>query len=304
LKREWGAYSRTLLTKNAARKMQGGASYPKRLAHAVAGTGASALLGKLSTPGMKWFAARGRPLHFARRDEEPKRRSYLVPALAGVAAAGGVGAYLGVRKLRKGLEPAIARLPGTLDSVKAAGDRAAAATIQAAGSFKSATDSFRKSTDSIGRVAGQIEQSKGKTWLRRRLGFAALHRAVEFAYADALDKGWDVRDARGRSARVYAPGSRRRERRPKEWGEKTENIRAVRNVAIAGTVAGAVGAGYLLRKNSGLKRTVAAADQNAKTAVVKRIQAAQAKARDLKIKRTMREAAASPSANFPALRLA
>jgi hypothetical protein len=133
---------------------------------------------------------------------------------------------------------------------------------------------------------------------------AEVARALHFAYADALDKGWDVRDARGRSARVYAPGSRRRERRPKEWGEKTENIRAVRNVAIAGTVAGAVGAGYLLRKNSGLKRTVAAADQNAKTAVVKRIQAAQAKARDLKIKRTMREAAASPSANFPALRLA
>lgn len=47
-------------------------------------------------------------------------------------------------------------------------------------------------------------------------------------------KGWDIRDPRGRSARVYAPGSRKRVRREKEWSEKTENIRAVRNAALAG----------------------------------------------------------------------
>ena len=62
------------------------------------------------------------------------------------------------------------------------------------------------------------------------------------------DRGWDLRDARGRSARVYAPGSRRRERRQKDWSEKTDNIRAVRNAAIGAAVLGAAGTGVLGRK--------------------------------------------------------
>ena len=50
--------------------------------------------------------------------------------------------------------------------------------------------------------------------------------------------GWDLRDARGRSARVYAPGARARDRREKKWHERTDNIRRI-------AVASAVGAGAM-----------------------------------------------------------
>jgi hypothetical protein len=68
-------------------------------------------------------------------------------------------------------------------------------------------------------------------WSDRKNFRAITPRTVHFSI-DPRDKGWDLRDARGKSARVYAPGSRRRERREKEWGEKTDNIRLVRNAAI------------------------------------------------------------------------
>jgi len=56
--------------------------------------------------------------------------------------------------------------------------------------------------------------------------------------------GWDVRDPRGRSARVYAPGARRRDRREKSWGEKVDNIRLVRNAALLAATAGLGGTLY------------------------------------------------------------
>ena len=49
---------------------------------------------------------------------------------------------------------------------------------------------------------------------------------------ESRDAGWDVRDARGRSARVFTPGSRPRTRREKKKSERVEHIRKVRNVAI------------------------------------------------------------------------
>lgn len=64
-------------------------------------------------------------------------------------------------------------------------------------------------------------------------------RQTNFSYEDV--GGWQLRDARGKSTRVFAPGSKKRERRQKEWGEKTENIRLVRNVAIGAAVAGTGG---------------------------------------------------------------
>ncbi|EIQ01059.1 hypothetical protein OpiT1DRAFT_05623 [Opitutaceae bacterium TAV1] len=112
--------------------------------------------------------------------------------------------------------------------------------------------------------------AEGKEKLRQKTGLSArrnpllvamaaherLVRLAQFAYADALEKGWDVRDARGRSARVYAPGSRKRDRREKTWGEKTDNIRRIRNIAIAGTVAGAGATGYLAYRNAALRRQI------------------------------------------------
>jgi hypothetical protein len=70
---------------------------------------------------------------------------------------------------------------------------------------------------------------------------------------DAALAGWDVRDPRGKSARVFAPGSRPRFRRQKEWHEKKENREALLKGAIVGTgligVAGGVAGG---RKLAGL----------------------------------------------------
>src|SRR6266542_934904 len=52
--------------------------------------------------------------------------------------------------------------------------------------------------------------------------------------------GWDVRDPRGRSARVFAPGSRRRQRREKQWHERVDTQRKLLSaLALAGTIAGA-----------------------------------------------------------------
>lgn len=73
---------------------------------------------------------------------------------------------------------------------------------------------------------------------------AVNRRLVELNTVDPLERGWDLRDARGRSARVYAPGSRKRQRREKQWDEKVDNIRAVRNAAIAGTVLASGGLAY------------------------------------------------------------
>jgi len=50
----------------------------------------------------------------------------------------------------------------------------------------------------------------------------------------AADAGWDVRDPRGRSARVFAPGSRKRVRREKSWAEEVGNERALWKAGIAG----------------------------------------------------------------------
>ncbi len=104
--------------------------------------------------------------------------------------------------------------------------------------------------DEVGRTAVATDKlargaANAKAAIKRKVGLAARLQATHFAYADALDAGWDVRDARGKSARVYAPGSRRRERREKQWGEKTDNIRKVRNAALVVAAGGIGAAGYL-----------------------------------------------------------
>lgn len=57
---------------------------------------------------------------------------------------------------------------------------------------------------------------------------------------DAARAGWDVRDPRGRSARVFAPGSRKRNRREKRWHERAENERKLwKGAVVGGVLAGA-----------------------------------------------------------------
>ncbi len=75
--------------------------------------------------------------------------------------------------------------------------------------------------------------------------FSRRSRLLQFdSWAEA--NGWDVRDPRGRSARVFAPGARARTRRGKEWHEKSSNQRLILGgLAVAGTLAGAA-IGYKL----------------------------------------------------------
>jgi hypothetical protein len=77
--------------------------------------------------------------------------------------------------------------------------------------------------------------------------FSARLLSAKFFDEWANIQGWDVRDPRGKSARVFAPGSRRRVRRPAEWHEKKDGQRKIlAGLAVAGTVAG-LGAGFALR---------------------------------------------------------
>ena len=96
--------------------------------------------------------------------------------------------------------------------------------------------------------------------------FAAIGgRIVQFD--DPYATGWDVRDARGRSARVFAPGAGQRDRRPKAWHEKVENERKLwAGASLAGTLTGGLAARKLLQgqvkakvklATSGLEKKVA-----------------------------------------------
>ncbi len=82
---------------------------------------------------------------------------------------------------------------------------------------------------------------------------AKLRRTLKQFDLDAALAGWDVRDPRGKSARVFAPGSRPRFRRQKEWHEKKENREALLKGAIVGTgLIGAAGGIAASRKIAGL----------------------------------------------------
>jgi hypothetical protein len=71
-------------------------------------------------------------------------------------------------------------------------------------------------------------------------GVAAASSRKEFSYYDADMEGWDLRDARGRSARVFAPNSKRRVRRESKWHERKRNQR---NLLIGGGLVAAIGTG-------------------------------------------------------------
>jgi hypothetical protein len=71
-------------------------------------------------------------------------------------------------------------------------------------------------------------------------GVAAASSRKEFSYYNADMEGWDLRDARGRSARVFAPNSKRRVRRESKWHERKRNQR---NLLIGGGLVAAIGTG-------------------------------------------------------------
>lgn len=109
--------------------------------------------------------------------------------------------------------------------------------------YRKAGESAHRTGEDFSKITGGLMTAVNNATGARKSFSAKLKRLRELD-AIAEYEGWDVRDPRGRSARVFAPGSRRRERRQKEWHEKTENERKLWKAGIAAGVLG--GAGTML----------------------------------------------------------
>jgi hypothetical protein len=118
---------------------------------------------------------------------------------------------------------------------------------------KTAEDFRRVTGDFMRGTQTYTENSRGKN--TNGLKIRELARKLREFDDAAESAGWDLRDPRGRSARVFAPGSRRRDRREKKWHEKTENERKLWMAGAAGAAvlggAGALGV-YRLAKGKSL----------------------------------------------------
>lgn len=104
---------------------------------------------------------------------------------------------------------------------------------------------FRRGTDkAIGKA--QNLRATAEDRLGKIMGLSArLKNSVRTfdMYQDYYNtQGWDLRDARGNSARVFSPSAKKRKRRPAEWYEKKEGERKILGgLALAGTIAGTAG---------------------------------------------------------------
>jgi len=113
---------------------------------------------------------------------------------------------------------------------------------------------YRKASDKVITSAkGQISKVRSKA--DDLLGLEALpgRLAVTVHHFDAVAQanGWDVRDPRGKSARVFAPGSRKRVRRPADWHETKDGQRKILGtLGAAGTVAALIGGIAIGRKTA------------------------------------------------------
>jgi len=89
-----------------------------------------------------------------------------------------------------------------------------------------------------GKLATNVRKLRhGVDNFRTQTGFSSVDREILF---DESQGDWDIRDARGRSARVFAPGSQARVRREKMWHEKLSNERKLWGAgAAAAALAGA-----------------------------------------------------------------
>jgi hypothetical protein len=105
--------------------------------------------------------------------------------------------------------------------------------------WKNAKKSYTATKVGLAEVGAGIMRGLTSATARR---FSAKLTKLRELDAIAAYEGWDVRDPRGRSARVFAPGSRRRERRTKEWHEKTENERKLWKAGLVASALGGAGA--------------------------------------------------------------
>jgi hypothetical protein len=99
-------------------------------------------------------------------------------------------------------------------------------------------------------ILGQVEKLKDKVnqytpdFFPKRREFRARLRRV---LLDVSGGDWDVRDARGRSARVFAGSSNPRDRRRKYWWERVRNQRVVAAVAAPALLGAGFVGGRLLK---------------------------------------------------------
>ena len=111
------------------------------------------------------------------------------------------------------------------------------------------------------RAASNWAAGKGVNLLSAKMKPESLHLLTRLHLLDewAEYHGWDVRDPRGRSARVFAPGSRPRTRREKEWHEKKDNREALLKGAVVGAAALGVAGGYAGTRLAGGKSLIPSA---------------------------------------------
>jgi hypothetical protein len=177
------------------------------------------------------------------KPKEPGRKREWEKAWVGNAiAAGAVGlGALGVVGLRR-----YARMPGN------AGKGLSKMVLKAEDKIASAKDAVVKKVGDFvdagigkmglkenGAAATATKAAKGPKRSKVVPGnFSSLQKQIQFDIW-AQERGWDLRDARGKSARVYAPGSRRRVRRLADWKETKEGQR---KILIGAGVAGGLAA--------------------------------------------------------------
>lgn len=223
-------------TEGGERRSYGGDNAPLPLAHAQVLRAAYHKAGRLRTVGGRAIAAasdvgdviQGRPrkVDYAGR---PKKREWEKPYAKRVAetAVLGAGVLGGALLLKKN-------------------PRLRAKVLGAAG-----------------KVREKVNRSIPDFFASRKFPAPVQELAARFIAFDDLANwaGWDVRDPRGRSARVFAPGSRKRMRRDKEWHETAEGQRKIRNALIAATAVAAGGAGLLAGRRFPKKAVQAASSK-------------------------------------------
>lgn len=95
---------------------------------------------------------------------------------------------------------------------------------------------YRRKSDAVERaVRGQV--ARARTKIDDVLGLCARRHVLLFDYYSP--EGWDVRDGRGNSARVFSPTAKKRTRRKAEWHETKDGQRKILGgLAVVGPVAG------------------------------------------------------------------
>lgn len=196
-----------------------------------------------------------------RRQKDAVRGLKKTAAVAGAGAAVGAGAMkLHADQPEQRKQDRGARLRNTLTG-------AAAGSFLGAGLLSGGKSGFRgaRAGALLGAGLGLVTNPKRKNAIEELPTASFATPASRLLHFDAVAayEGWDVRDPRGRSARVFAPGSRRRERREKKWHERADNERALWKAGlVAAGVAGLAGGAAVGRRFPRKPNLKAAAPDN------------------------------------------